>query len=109
MSDHKHLSVKHRGRRINISYWLNDGNDKKIVYWEVDNGDYNFIREPIGGKSGLFGFGARPEKSFHEMCAEAIEKGVQEINEEEAKPTPPEPDNVVETLEIRGYEASAGR
>ena len=110
-SEHKRLTVHHRGFAINISYWIKHNDDKKIVSYSVKDGSSEiqstqFVRESIGGKSGILGFGARPERSFHEMIAEAVEKSARVINEKERQAQPPDPEEIVETLEIRGYEST---
>ncbi|GAA1280355.1 MULTISPECIES: hypothetical protein [Actinomycetes] len=115
-SDHKSISVRHRGYIISIRYWIDYSGQRKIVKWDVKEpgtGIYTrtvkrgeYTREPLGGERGIFGFGARPERSFHELIADAIEEAAQYINETSDRHEPPEPDEIAQTLEIRGYEVA---
>ena len=114
----KRLTVSHRDHTIKIAYWIDYSDSRKIVDWNIhepsERGysttiEDGYVRESLGGKSGVFGIGARPERSFHEMIAEAVEKAIQWINENSEKVEVPEPEDIVETLEIRGYDATPKR
>ena len=114
-SEHRALSISHRGYEVHISYWIDYDSRKKIVDWSVrdpNQGAYGstvnhggYVREPLGGQSGIFGFGARPEKSFHELIAEGVEQGVQYINSTMERAELPPEGEIKETLALRGYEA----
>jgi len=111
MSEHKHITVHHRGYRIKITYWIKERREKKIVSWKVcppdriDTLTDGYVRESLGGRPGIFGFLGRPERSFHEMIAEAVEESAAWINEHEQHLAVPEPDEITETLAIRGWDA----
>jgi len=112
-SEHKKLEVQHRGHTISVSYWCDYDDEKKIVDWSVKDekqsgynktvthGDY--VREPFGGRRSILGFGGRPEKSFHELIAEAIETAAEWINQNRETRELPDVDEIGETLELRGY------
>lgn len=113
MSEMKHLTAHHRGYEIIISYWIKERRERKVVSYDVKNREYagmktlkgGHVKEPIGGKSGLFGVGARPERSFHEMIAEAVEEAARWINQNDEHLEVPDPDEVTETLAIRGWDS----
>lgn len=114
MSDHKNLALEHRGFVIKITYWIDETSERKIVGWNVrgtrdgfskhETLEYDYVREPLGGRPGIFGYFGRPEKSFHELVATAVEQAIEWINENEQDLFVPDPDEVAETLEIRGYD-----
>ena len=117
-SDMKRLTVPHRDHTIKITYWIDYRGGRKIVDWNIHKRtqrgysstfEGGYVREPLGGKSGVFGIGARRERSFHEMIAEAVEKAIQWINENSENVEVPEPEDIVKTLEIRGYDATPNR